>query len=143
MTTTTITVPTAGIPAPPALPEDVQALLRRLRMPQGGDSVRRDQGIRLRRPFRRRPSQPRVVRSSAVGDHAGADRTLPVLIGAPGRVRRANPARVIPLRHTAFRAAGRPGSADLRRAGTPAPGRPRRPPRTARPPGPARTANAG
>src|SRR4029079_2105318 len=33
MTTTTITVPTAGIPAPPALHEDVQALLRRLRMP--------------------------------------------------------------------------------------------------------------
>src|SRR6478752_3088156 len=31
--TTTTTVPTAGIPAPPALPEDVHALLRRLRMP--------------------------------------------------------------------------------------------------------------
>src|SRR6185437_1177424 len=32
-TTTTSAVPTAGIPAPPALPEDVHALLRRLRMP--------------------------------------------------------------------------------------------------------------
>src|SRR4029079_12502401 len=71
MTTTTITVPTAGIPAPPALHEDVHALLRRLRMPHTR-AVAPDVLATARAP---RWAPVEVLRALFTAEVAGPDRS--------------------------------------------------------------------
>src|SRR6478672_10497139 len=69
--TTTTTVPTAGIPAPPALPEDVHALLRRLRMPHTREAA--PEVLATARAQRWEPVE--VLRTLFTAEVAGRDRS--------------------------------------------------------------------
>jgi DNA replication protein DnaC len=70
-TTTGATVPTAGMPAPPPLPEDLEALLRRLRLPH----VRRHAPEVLATAKAQRWDPAEVLKTLLTEEAAGRDRS--------------------------------------------------------------------